>query len=89
MSTAATVDGQPVTTTTGPSRLTVRLGGVLPDEASATMVLHLVIPLGQALDGDAWFHAYRDGIIQVSQWLPRVDRGSPMSSRRACTAPPA
>lgn len=70
---AATVDGREVSVAVAPGRLVVDLGGVLPDGASAEVDLDLTLSLGSRLTGDGWFHAGRDGIVQVAEWLPRVD----------------
>jgi hypothetical protein len=72
---SATIGGHELRTTAKPGRLTVWLGGVLAAGASVEVVLDLVVPLGERLGGDAWFHAHRSGIVQLSEWLPRTDPG--------------
>jgi hypothetical protein len=77
--TRATVDGRKVTARARPGRITVSFGGVLPAGESVAVELDLALGLGRRVRDRGYFHALRDGVLQVSEWLPRVN---PAFSRR-------
>jgi hypothetical protein len=85
--TEARVDGVDATARSTPGRIVVDLGGRLPAGSSAQVVLDLVLPLGQDIRGRGYFHARRDGIFQVSEWLPRVNPGFSRRIRARVHAP--
>jgi hypothetical protein len=71
--TRASVDGHEVTARVRPGRITVPFGGVLPAGESVAVELDLALGLGRRVRGGGYFHALRDGVLQVSEWLPRVN----------------
>jgi hypothetical protein len=75
----ATVGGREVTVRRSPGRLRVGLGGVLRAGSSIAVQLRVVLGLGKRVIGHGYFHAFRGGVIQLSEWLPRV---SPVFSDR-------
>jgi hypothetical protein len=72
---AARVDGRDTTARVTSGRIAIPLGGVLRAGASARVRLELTLALGKRIKGGGYFHAQRDGVHQVSEWLPRVNPG--------------
>lgn len=83
---AASVDGVPVAPVVDDQTIRLPLGGVLPDGASASVVLRFAARAGTRLDGSRWLFARVDGSWTAYRWLPwisaarrfdRVNHGDP------------
>jgi hypothetical protein len=74
---SASVDGAAVTPRVSDQTLTVPLGGVLPDGASATLRLAFSARFGTRLDGSQWLFAAAGGALAAYRWLPWVSRAHP------------
>ncbi len=74
---AASVDGAAVTPRVSDQTLTVPLGGVLPDGASATIRLAFSARFGTGLAGSQWLFTAAGGALAAYRWLPWVSRAHP------------
>jgi hypothetical protein len=72
---AARVDGDPARVSFRPGRISVSLGGDLAAGGHAALRLDLALGLGRRITDLGYFHAERDRVIQVAEWLPRVNPG--------------
>ncbi len=78
-----TVDGRAVEVTVSEQTLIVRLGGVLPEGASATVLIRYRATLRDAVSGRSWMFSRANGIRSVHRWIPWVSRKRPFFSADA------
>jgi hypothetical protein len=72
---AARVDGQAAVVSVRPGRISVSLGQDLAAGGTVTIRLDLTLGLGRRITGLGYFHAERNRVIQLAEWLPRVNPG--------------
>jgi hypothetical protein len=73
----ATVDGARVKPTVHDQTILVPLGGVLPNGASATVVVRFAATLRTTTSGSSWLFARANGIADLYRWLPWISRSTP------------
>jgi hypothetical protein len=71
---AVTVDGSTVKPSVSDQTITVPLGGVLPDDATTTLVLHFSATLRSNLAGSNWLFTRTNGIVDMYRWIPWISR---------------
>ncbi len=71
---AVTVDGARVKPTIDDQTIIVPLGGVLPDGATATIVVPFSARLRSTLTGSNWLFTRANGIVDMHRWIPWVSR---------------
>ena len=69
-----TVDGSKVKARIDDQTIIVPLGGVLPDGATATIVVPFAARLRSTLTGSNWLFTRANGIIDMHRWIPWVSR---------------
>ena len=69
-----TVDGSTVKPTIDDQTIVVPLGGVLPDGASAMIVVPFAARLRSTLTGSNWLFTRANGIVDLHRWIPWVSR---------------
>jgi hypothetical protein len=72
-----TVDGAPVRATIDDQTILVPLGGVLPDGASATIVVPFSSTLRSATSGSSWLFTRANGVVDLYRWIPWISRRTP------------
>jgi hypothetical protein len=70
----STVDGRTVHPTRSDQTIIVPLGGVLPDGATASIVVRFSATLRTSTTGSSWLFAKASGIVDLYRWLPWVSR---------------
>jgi hypothetical protein len=71
---AAWVDGKTATVTRSDQTLIVRLGGVLPANASATVRIVYRATLRSGTSGSDWLFTRANGIAELYRWIPWISR---------------
>ncbi len=71
---AVTVDGRSVTASRSDQTVTVLLGGVLPDGATAIVVVPFRATLRSTTGGDNWLFTRANGITSMYRWVPWISR---------------
>jgi hypothetical protein len=71
---SVTVDGGAVSPTVTGQTIMVPLGGVLPDGASATVVVRFRATLRTSLSGSSWLFTRTNGIVDMYRWIPWISR---------------
>jgi hypothetical protein len=66
------VDGAAVTATVEDQSILVALGGILPNNATATVRVKLRATFRSSLSGSSWMFTRTNGILQANRWLPWV-----------------
>ncbi len=74
-----TVDGSRVTPTIDDQTLIVPLGGVLPDGATATLVIPFSATLRSGIAGSDWLLTRANGVVDLYRWIPWISRSTPFS----------
>jgi hypothetical protein len=69
-----TVDGTAVKSTVSDQTIVVPLGGVLPDGATTTVVVHFSATLRSNLAGSNWLFTRANGIVDLYRWIPWISR---------------
>jgi hypothetical protein len=69
-----TVDGRAVHPTLDDQTIVVPLGGVLPDRATATVVVPFSATLRSTVGGSSWLFTRANGIVELHRWVPWVSR---------------
>jgi aminopeptidase N len=72
-----TVDGVAVKPTVDDQTLLVPLGGVLPANATALVVVRFAATLRSSTAGSSWLFARSGGISNLYRWIPWVSRRTP------------
>jgi len=75
--TESSVDGKRVKTRVNDQTLIMPLEGVLPDGASATILIGYRATLSRSLAGSAWMFSNVGGTIAMHRWIPWVSRAIP------------
>ena len=75
----ATVDGRTVRPTVSHQTIAVPLGGVLPDGATAIVVVRFSATLRTSTAGSNWLFARANGIADLYRWLPWISRRTPFA----------
>jgi len=75
----STVDGRTVRPARSDQTIIVPLGGVLPDAATATIVVRFSATLRTSTAGSSWLFARANGIADLYRWLPWVSRRTPFA----------
>lgn len=78
-----TVDGRAVKVAISEQTLTVQLGGVLPQGASATVLIRYRATLRDSASGRSWMFSRANGIRSVYRWIPWVSRKRSFFSAQA------
>ena len=76
---AVTVDGSRVTPAIDDQTVVVPLGGVLPDGATATLVIPFSATLRSGVAGSDWLLTRANGVVDLYRWIPWVSRRTPFS----------
>ena len=76
---AVTIDGAAVTPTIDDQTLIIPLGGVLPDGATATLVLSFSATLRSGIAGSDWLFTRANGVVDLYRWIPWISRRTPFS----------
>ncbi|HEY6570752.1 MAG TPA: hypothetical protein VIZ22_10695 [Candidatus Limnocylindrales bacterium] len=76
---AVTVDGSRVKARIDDQTIMVPLGGVLPDGASATIVVPFAARLRANLSGSNWLFTRANGIVDMHRWIPWISRKRPFN----------
>jgi hypothetical protein len=74
---AVTVDGRTAAASTSDQTVTVLLGGVLPDGATATIVVPFRATLRSTTGGDTWLFTRANGITSMYRWVPWISLTTP------------
>jgi aminopeptidase N len=69
-----TVDGRTVAATRSGQTVTVLLGGILPDGASATVVVPFRATLRSTTGGSTWLFTRAHGVTSMYRWVPWISR---------------
>ncbi len=69
-----TVDGATVRPVISDQTIVVPLGGVLPDGAAATVVVHFSATLRSNLAGSNWLFTRTNGVVDLYRWIPWISR---------------
>jgi len=72
-----TVDGTARAATRSGQTITVPLGGVLPDGASAIIVVPFKATLRTTTGGSTWLFTRANGITSMYRWVPWISRTTP------------
>lgn len=72
-----TVDGRAVDASISGQTITVPLGGVLPHDATAIVVLPFSATLRSSTTGSGWLFTRANGITNLYRWIPWVSRRHP------------
>ena len=72
-----TVDGEPARATLDDQTITVRLGGVLPDGASAVIRVPFHATLRSTIGGSTWLFTRANGVVSMYRWVPWISRSTP------------
>ena len=75
--TESSVDGKRVKTRVADQTLVMPLGGVLPDGASATILIGYRASLRPSLSGSDWMFSNVSGTIAMHRWIPWVSKEIP------------
>ena len=75
--TESSVDGKRVKTRVNDQTLIVPLEGVLPDGATATILIGYRATLSRSLAGSDWMFSNVGGTISMHRWIPWVSRAIP------------
>ena len=75
--TESSVDGKRVRTRVNDQTLIIPLDGVLPDGASATILIGYRATLSRSLAGSDWMFSNVGGTIAMHRWIPWVSRAIP------------
>ena len=75
--TESSVDGKRVRTRVNDQTLIMPLDGVLPDGASATILIGYRATLARGLSGSDWMFSSAGGTIAMHRWIPWVSRAIP------------
>jgi hypothetical protein len=81
--TESSVDGKRVKTRVNDQTLVVPLDGVLPDGATATILIGYRATLSSSLAGSDWMFSKVGGTIAMHRWIPWVSRAIPFGRPRA------
>jgi hypothetical protein len=76
---AVTVDGRTVAPAVSDQTIRVPLGGVLPDGATAVVVVRFTATLRTATSGSQWLFARATGTADLYRWIPWVSRATPFA----------
>jgi hypothetical protein len=71
-----TVDGLAVKRTIKDQTISVALGGILPDGATATVRIVYSATARRTLTGSNWLFTKANGVIQLYRWLPWVSKAT-------------
>ncbi len=71
---SVTVDGRRANARIDGQTIVVPLGGVLPDGATATVVVPFRARLRSSLSGSSWLFTRANGIVDMHRWIPWVSR---------------
>ena len=74
-----TVDGTATTATLDDQTITVPLGGILPDGATAVVVVPFSATLRSVTSGSSWLFTRANGITSMYRWLPWISRSTPFA----------
>ncbi|HEY3336004.1 MAG TPA: hypothetical protein VGK16_12300 [Candidatus Limnocylindrales bacterium] len=74
---ATTVDGTTVQPTVDDQTIIVPLGGVLPVDATAVVLVRFRATLRTSLSGSSWLFTRANGISDLYRWIPWVSRRTP------------
>ncbi len=74
---AVTVDGTPVAARLDDQTILVPLGGVLPANASAVIVVPFSATLRSTTTGSSWLFTRANGIVDLYRWIPWISRRTP------------
>lgn len=77
--TSANVDDVPTTVRVSDQTLVVRLGGILPPGASATITVAYRATLRKGLTGSDWMFSRSAGTLALYRWIPWVSKALPFS----------
>jgi hypothetical protein len=75
--TESSVDGERVRTRVDDQTLVMSLGGVLPDGASATILIGYRATFRPGVSGSDWMFSNAGGTIAMHRWIPWVSRAVP------------
>ena len=75
--TESSVDGERVKTRVNDQTLVMPLGGVLPDGATATILIGYKARLARGVTGSDWMFSNVGGTIAMHRWIPWVSRAIP------------
>lgn len=78
--TESSVDGERVRTRVDDQTLIMPLGGVLPDGASATVLIGYRASFRPGISGSDWMFSNAGGTIAMHRWIPWVSRAIPFGS---------
>jgi hypothetical protein len=73
---AVTVEGRAVAATRSGQTITVPLGGILPDGASARVVVPFTATLRSTTSGSTWLFTRAGGITSMYRWVPWISRST-------------
>ena len=74
---AVTVDGAPVAARLDDQTILVPLGGVLPADATAVIVVPFSATLRSTTTGSSWLFTRANGIVDLYRWIPWISRRTP------------
>jgi aminopeptidase N len=76
---AVTVDGAPVAARLDDQTILVPLGGVLPADATAVIVVPFSATLRSSTTGSNWLFTRANGIVDLYRWIPWISRRTPFA----------
>jgi len=76
---SVTVDGRAVSPSISDQTILVPLGGILPDEATASVRIAFRATLRSDLAGSNWLFTRTNGVIDANRWLPWVSLRRPFT----------
>ncbi len=74
-----TVDGTAVSATLDDQTISVPLGGILPANATAVVVVPFTATLRSTTSGSSWLFTRANGIVDLYRWIPWVSRRTPFN----------
>ncbi|MCI0346280.1 MAG: hypothetical protein L0221_12695, partial [Chloroflexi bacterium] len=77
--TESSVNGEPVRVRVDDQTLIMPLGGVLPDGATATVLIGYRATLRAGLTGSDWMFTRAGGTLALHRWIPWVSRAVPFN----------
>ncbi len=76
---AVTVDGAAVAARLDDQTILVPLGGVLPADATAVIVVPFSATLRSTTTGSSWLFTRANGIVDMYRWIPWISRRTPFA----------
>jgi hypothetical protein len=74
-----TVDGATVRPVIDDQTILVPLGGILPHEAGAVVVVPFEATLRSGVTGSSWLFTRANGVVAMHRWIPWVSRARPFN----------